>query len=54
MSTLIEKNLKEALLKLKEEVATDKATKESLDKVEVWSEMLKLKMDIDEDNNRAE
>ena len=53
MTNSIEQGLREALLKLKKEMEDETVSKETVDKVEVWAEMKKLKDNIDESNDRA-
>jgi hypothetical protein len=53
MTNSIEQGLREALLKLKKEMEDETVRKETVDKVEVWAEMKKLKDNIDESNDRA-
>lgn len=53
MTNSIEQGLREALLKLKKEMEGETVRKETVDNVEVWAEMKKLKDNIDESNDRA-
>jgi len=53
MTNSIEQGLREALLKLKKEMDSDTVNRETLDKAQVWAEMVKLREEISESNDRV-
>ena len=53
MTNSIEQGLREALLKLKKEMNSDTVHRETLEKAQVWTEMMKLQEEISEGNDRV-
>ena len=53
MTNSIEQGLREALLKLKKEMDSDIVNRETLDKAQVWAEIMKLREEISESNDRV-
>jgi hypothetical protein len=53
MTNSIEQGLREALLKLKKEMNSDTVHRETLEKAQVWTEMVKLQEEISEGNDRV-
>ena len=53
MTNSIEQGLREALLKLKKEMNSDTVYRETLEKAQVWTEMMKLQEEISEGNDRV-